>query len=68
MRRLPGGDMLVKLGLALLVLWLLGGVGLVPLGSLRHAFLLVGLLVLLLAFARARDEQMRRTHGRSDKA
>ena len=51
--------MLTKSGLLLLVLWVVGLSGLYPIGDAFHAFLLVGLLLLLLAFARARDAALR---------
>ena len=50
-----GGEMLLKIGLILLVAWLLGIVGVYRLGQNVHIFLLVGLMLLLLGFLRARD-------------
>ncbi len=50
--------MLIKAGLLLLVLWVIGLSGLYQIGDAFHMLLLVGML-LLLSFARARDEAMR---------
>jgi hypothetical protein len=50
-----GGEMLLKIGLVLLVVWLLGIVGVYRLGQNVHFFLLVGLMLLLLGFLKARD-------------
>jgi hypothetical protein len=50
-----GGEMLLKIGLALLVAWLLGIVGVYRLGQAIHFLLLVGLMLLLLGFLKARD-------------
>ena len=47
--------MLLKFGLLLLVAWLLGILGLYRLGQNIHIFLLVGLMLLLLGFLKARD-------------
>jgi len=47
--------MLLKIGLVLLVAWLLGIVGLYRLGQNVHFLLLVGLMLLLLGFLKARD-------------
>ena len=55
-----GGDMLFKIALALLAVWLLGVLGLYTIGDLVHVLLLVGLGLLLLAFLRARDAAVRR--------
>jgi hypothetical protein len=55
-----GGDMLFKTALALLSLWLVGMVGIYNAGNLIHVLLLVGLMLLLLAFLRARDATARR--------
>ncbi len=51
--------MLIKAGLLLLVLWVIGLSGLYQIGDAFHMLLLVGMLLLLLSFARARDEAMR---------
>ena len=58
-----GGDMLFKIALALLAVWLLGVLGLYTIGDLVHVLLLVGLGLLLLAFLRARDAAVRRAIG-----
>jgi hypothetical protein len=47
--------MLLKFGLVLLMAWLLGVVGLYRLGPSVHILLLVGLMLLLLGFLKARD-------------
>jgi hypothetical protein len=55
-RRLPsGGDMLFTTALVLLIVWLLGVLGLYSAGKLVHVLLLVGLMLLLLAVAKALD-------------
>jgi hypothetical protein len=51
--------MLLKIGLLLLAVWVAGVVGLFSAGDAVHAFLLSGLMLLLLAFARARDAAVR---------
>jgi hypothetical protein len=51
--------MLIKIGLVLLAVWLLGLVGVYRIGDLFHVFLLVGLMLLLLGFLRARDAAVR---------
>jgi hypothetical protein len=53
--------MLFKTALALLAVWLLGVVGLYRVGDLVHVLLLVGLMLLLLAFVKAREAAVRRT-------
>jgi hypothetical protein len=55
--------MLFKISLVLLSLWLIGVVGVYSVGDLVHVFLLVGLMLLLLAFLRARDAAARRAVG-----
>jgi hypothetical protein len=55
-----GGEMLFKVGLVLLGVWLLGLAGVYQIGDLFHVFLLVGLMLLLLAFLHARDAAVRR--------
>jgi hypothetical protein len=47
--------MLLKCGLVLVVAWLLGVLGLYRLGQAVHILLLVGLMLLLLGFLKARD-------------
>ena len=55
--------MLFKAAFALLAIWLLGRlldiVGVFRVGDLVHAFLLVGLMLLLLAVAKAREAALR---------
>ena len=59
--------MLFKVALALLTVWLLGVIGLYDVGKLVHVLLLVGLLLLLLAFAKARDAAVGHAGSRSDR-
>ena len=47
--------MLLKVALVLLATWVVGVVGVYDVGSLVHLLLLCGLMLLLLAFVRARD-------------
>jgi hypothetical protein len=56
--------MLFKIALLLLAAWLLGLVGLYNIGDLVHVLLLVGLMLLLLAFLRARDAAEGRAGGK----
>lgn len=58
-----GGEMLFKIAFVLLVVWLLGVLGAYPAGDLVHVLLLVSLMLLLLAFLRARDAALRRAVG-----
>ena len=60
-----GGDMLFKIAFALLAIWGLGVIGLYSAGDLVHVLLLVGLMLLLLAFLKARDAAARRAVDRS---
>lgn len=53
--------MLFKMAIALLAMWLLGVVGLYNIGTLVHALLLVGLMLLLMAVVKTRDAAARRT-------
>jgi hypothetical protein len=53
------GDMLFKVAFVLLFLWLLGMAGLYRIGEFLHALLLVGLMLLLMAFIKARDAARR---------
>jgi len=55
--------MLFKIALVLLAAWLLGVVGLYRVGDLVHGLLLIGLMLLLLAFLRARDAAVKRAIG-----
>jgi hypothetical protein len=47
--------MLLKVAYLVLIAWLLGVLGLYRIGDAEHALLLVGLLLLLLGFLKARD-------------
>ncbi|MEO5820586.1 MAG: hypothetical protein ABIT71_08770 [Vicinamibacteraceae bacterium] len=47
--------MLFKVALALLVAWGLGIAGVYAIGQIVHVLLLVGLMLLLLSFAKAHD-------------
>ena len=60
-----GGDMLFKIAFALLAVWVLGLIGLFSAGDLVHVLLLVGLMLLLLAFLKARDAAARRAANQS---
>jgi hypothetical protein len=61
--------MLFKIAFVLLVAWLLGVVRAYPAGELVHVLLLVGLMLLLLAFLGTRDAAVRRAvGGDSDKS
>jgi hypothetical protein len=55
--------MLFKTAFALLAAWVLGVVGVYRAGDLVHVLLLVGLMLLLLAFLRAREQASRRAIG-----
>ena len=60
--------MLFKIALVLLLAWLLGVLGLYRVGDLVHVLLLAGLMMLLLAFLRARDAAASRVvSGHSEK-
>jgi hypothetical protein len=60
--------MLFKIGLALLIAWLIGMLGVFPVGQLVHVLLLVGLALLMIAFLRAREDAVRRSiSGRTDR-
>ena len=52
--------MLFKVAFVLLILWFLGMAGLYRIGDLLHALLLVGLMLLLMGFVKARDAARRR--------
>ena len=60
--------MLFKIALVLLAAWLLGVLGVYRAGDLVHVLLLVGLMLLLLAFLRARDAGVPRAVGPSDRS
>ena len=53
--------MLFKVAFVLLILWLLGAAGLYRIGGFLHVLLLLGLMLLLMAFVKARDAAARRT-------
>jgi hypothetical protein len=55
--------MLFTIALVLLAAWLVGAAGLYPAGGLVHVLLLAGLMLLLLAFLKARDAAAQRTPG-----
>ena len=55
--------MLFKIALALLVVWGVGIAGVYAVGQAVHVLLLVGLMLLLLSFARAHDAAARRQGG-----
>jgi len=57
--------MFVKIGLILLVAWSLGVVGLYNAGDVTHILLLVGLMLLLLGFLRARETAIHENRGGS---
>ena len=59
--------MLFKIAFVLLIAWLLGVLGVYRSGEIVHALLLVGLMLLLLAFVRAREEALRRIGSSSEK-
>jgi hypothetical protein len=50
-----GGEMLLKIAFALLIVWLLGVLGLYRIGDLVHVLLLAGLWLVLLGVLKARD-------------
>jgi hypothetical protein len=54
--------MFFKIAFALLIAWVLGVVGIYRVGDLVHVLLLVGLMLLLLAFVRAREAAIRRVN------
>ena len=56
--------MLFRVAFVLLCVWLLGVLGAYNVGDLVHMLLLGGLLLLLIAFMRARDEAVRRSISR----
>ena len=57
--------MLLKIAIVLLMVWIIGVVGVFEVGDLVHVLLLVGLMLLLLAFVKAREAALRATNGRS---
>jgi hypothetical protein len=52
--------MLFKIALALLVVWGLGIAGVYVVGQIVHVLLLIGLMLLLLSFAKAHEAAARR--------
>jgi hypothetical protein len=60
--------MLVKAALVLLAVWLLGLIGVYRIGDFFHVFLLVGLMLLLLGFLRAREAAVRAAVAETKKA
>ena len=56
--------MLFKASLILLGGWLLGVFDVYSVGRLHHVLFLVGFMLMLLSFARARDEAMREARRR----
>ena len=50
-----GGEMLLKIALGLLAVWLVGVLGVYDIGDAVHIFLLVGGMLLLLGVLKARD-------------
>jgi hypothetical protein len=61
------GDMLFKVAFVLLLVWLLGMAGLYQIGELLHALLLIGLMLLMMAFIKARDAARRRVVDMPDR-
>jgi hypothetical protein len=59
--------MLLTIALVFLAAWLVGMLGVYDLAGLIHVLLLVGLMLLLLAFLKGRDAAARRTIGPTDK-
>lgn len=59
--------MLLKIGVVLLMAWLAGVIGLYGAGDLVHVLLLAALMLLLLGFAKARDEALRQARGPVEK-
>jgi uncharacterized protein DUF5670 len=55
--------MLHWITLVLLIAWILGVLGTYDVGDLVHVLLLVGLMLLLVAFLRAREAALRRAAG-----
>jgi hypothetical protein len=59
--------MLLRIAFVLLSAWLLGVLGIVPVRDRVHVLLLVGLMLLLLGFVRARDAASHRANTDSSK-
>src|SRR5687767_11816296 len=58
--------MLFKVAVALLLIWGLGIAGVYAVGQIVHVLLLVGLMLLLLSFAKAHDAAARRAGPESN--
>jgi len=59
--------MLFKIALALLSVWALGIAGVYAVGQIVHVLLLIGLMLLLLSFAKAREAATRRQGPGTDR-
>jgi hypothetical protein len=59
--------MFFTIAFVLLTLWVIGVMGVYRIGDLVHAFLLIGLMLLLLAFLNARDAATRSAVGDTKK-
>jgi hypothetical protein len=59
--------MLFRIAIVLVLSWLTGVMGLYDVGDLVHVLLLVALMLLLVAFLRARDGAVRRAGGEADR-
>ena len=60
--------MVFKIAIVLLAAWLLGVLGLYNIGDAVHVLLLVGLMLFMIAFLKAREAAARRVvSGSSDK-
>lgn len=60
--------MLFTIGLVLLTVWFAGLFGMYNVGNFFHGFLLVGLMLLLLAFVQAREAALRPPVGDTKKS
>jgi hypothetical protein len=60
--------MVVKVPLVLLAAWLVAVLGVYSVGEFVHVLFLVGLMLLMLGFSRAREAVVRRAVVPSDKA
>jgi hypothetical protein len=60
--------MLFKVAVVSLAVWWLGLIGVYRIGDLFHVFLLVGLMLLLFGFLRAREAAVRGAVGENKKA
>ena len=57
--------MLFRIGFVLLGAWLIGVLGVYRIGNAVHVLLLAGLMLLLLAFAKARDAGLQNARAQS---